>query len=202
MNIVNIDHVYSIARNHSNSDKALFLLQEMAEYSRETFMHVMNVSIYAYYFGEYLGFSKQELELIFDAALVHDLGKLKTPLHVLHKPEQLLPIERQVMNEHVKESYNLTKDYPELESASMLGGLHHERWDGNGYPFRLKGDEIPYGAQVLAIVDAWDAMVSNRSYRRGMNRDHALKILLDERDSGQFNPELVDKFTAYIETAY
>jgi putative two-component system response regulator len=79
-----------------------------------------------------------------------------------------------------------------------LGSLHHERWDGNGYPLRLKGAEIPLIGQVLALVDTWDAMTSDRAYRKGMSVEKALRILFEERLKGQFNPLLVDKFIAFV----
>ena len=104
------------------------------------------------------------------------------------------------MSEHVKHTYQIARGINALETATMVGGLHHERWDGNGYPFRLKGDEIPYIAQVLAIVDTWDAMVSDRAYRKGMPNSKAIKILLEEKDKGQFNPNLVELFVTYIDS--
>ena len=200
MQSVNINHVYTIALNNSNSFAALGLLQEMAEHSPETYTHTLNVCLIAYDFGEFLSFTDTQLELIFDAALVHDLGKLKTPTSILHKHGKLEPFERLIMDEHVKYSYSSVSGIPQLEFASIIGCLHHERWDGNGYPLRLKGDEIPFIAQVLAIVDTWDAMVSDRAYRKGMPNSKAINILLTEKDKGQFNPNLVELFVTYIDS--
>lgn len=202
MHQINIEHVYNIALKHAESRKALYLLKEMKAHSMETYVHTINVCLTSYYFSKYLGLSESLTELVFDAALVHDLGKLKVPVSILHKNGKLTPGERQVMNEHVKYSYAMTQDFATLENAAMIGCLHHERWDGNGYPLRLKGNEIPYIAQVLAIVDAWDAMVSNRSYRKGMPITKALETLLDEREMGQFNPKLVDSFAMFIGETY
>ncbi|MFM2642155.1 HD domain-containing phosphohydrolase [Vibrio chagasii] len=198
MNKTKIDRVYTLALQHKHSLDALRLLQPMRQHSMETYEHTLRVCLLSYSFGEYLEFNEEQLELIFDSALVHDLGKLGTPDAVLHKAGKLTPVERQVMNRHVGESYSMTLEIPELELASILGSLHHERWDGNGYPFRLKGSEIPLIGQVLALVDTWDAMTSNRAYRKGMPTDKALRILFEERLKGQFNPRLVDKFIAYI----
>ncbi|WP_246857029.1 HD-GYP domain-containing protein [Vibrio crassostreae] len=92
----------------------------------------------------------------------------------------------------------MTLEVPGLELASILGSLHHERWDGNGYPLRLRGSENPLIGQVIALVDTWDAMTSTRAYRTGMPAEQALRILFDERLKGQFNPLLVDKFIAFI----
>ncbi|CAK1742036.1 HD domain-containing protein [Vibrio crassostreae] len=170
----------------------------MRQHSMETYEHTLRVCLLSYSFGEYLKFNEEQLELIFDSALVHDLGKLGTPNSVLHKAGKLTPVERQVMNKHVEESYSMTLEVPELELASILGSLHHERWDGNGYPLRLKGSETPLIGQVLALVDTWDAMTSTRAYRTGMPAEQALRILFDERLKGQFNPLLVDKFIAFI----
>ncbi|MCK8071550.1 HD domain-containing phosphohydrolase [Vibrio sp. 1CM23M] len=198
MNQTKIDRVYKLALQHKHSLDALRLLQPMRHHSMETYEHTLRVCLLSYSFGQYLKFGREQLELIFDSALVHDLGKLATPDAVLHKNGKLTPIERQVMNKHVEESYSMTWEVPELGLASILGALHHERWDGNGYPLRLKGSETPLIGQVLALVDTWDAMTSTRAYRTGMPAQKALRILFDERLKGQFNPILVDKFIAFI----
>ncbi|NOH35456.1 HD-GYP domain-containing protein [Vibrio chagasii] len=198
MNNIKIERVYKLALGHKYSLDALRLLQPMRKHSMETYQHTLRVALFSYSFGLYLEFRKDQLELIFDAALVHDLGKLKTPDAVLHKSGKLSPLERQVMNKHVQESYSMTQGVGELEVASILGSLHHERWDGNGYPLRLKGAEIPLIGQVLALVDTWDAMTSDRAYRKGMSIEKALRILFEERLKGQFNPILVDKFIAFV----
>ncbi|CDU09852.1 Response regulator receiver modulated metal dependent phosphohydrolase [Vibrio coralliirubri] len=201
MNQTKIDRVYTLALQHKNSLDALRLLQPMRHHSMETYKHTLRVCLLSYSFGQYLKFGREQLELIFDSALVHDLGKLGAPDAVLHKNGKLTPVERQVMNKHVEESYSMTREVPELELASILGALHHERWDGNGYPLRLKGSETPLIGQVLALVDTWDAMTSTRAYRTGMPAKKALRILFDERLKGQFNPLLVDKFIAFIASA-
>ena len=198
MNQTKIGRVYTLALQHKHSLDALTLLQPMRQHSMETYEHTLRVCLLSYSFGEYLEFNEEQLELIFDSALVHDLGKLGTPGAVLHKAGKLTPVERQVMNKHVEESYSMTLEVPELELASILGSLHHERWDGNGYPLRLRGSENPLIGQVIALVDTWDAMTSTRAYRTGMPADKALRILFDERLKGQFNPLLVDKFIAFI----
>ncbi|NOI02214.1 HD domain-containing protein [Vibrio kanaloae] len=198
MNQTKIDHVYTLALQHKHSLDALKLLQPMRHHSMETYEHTLRVCLLSYSFGQYLKFGREQLELIFDSALVHDLGKLATPDAVLHKNGKLTPIERQLMNKHVEGTYMMSKQAPELEFASILGSLHHERWDGNGYPLRLKGSEIPLIGQVLAIADTWDAMTSTRAYRTGMPAKKALRILFDERLQGQFNPFLIDKFICFI----
>ena len=198
MNQTKIDRVYTLALQHKHSLDALRLLQPMRQHSMETYEHTLRVCLLSYSFGEYLEFNEEQLELIFDSALVHDLGKLGTPDAVLHKAGKLTPVERQVMNKHVEESYSMTLEVPGLELASILGSLHHERWDGNGYPLRLRGSENPLIGQVIALVDTWDAMTSTRAYRTGMPAEQALRILFDERLKGQFNPLLVDKFIAFI----
>ncbi|SBT12207.1 HD-GYP domain-containing protein [Vibrio celticus] len=198
MNQTKIDRVYTLALQHKHSLDALRLLQPMRHHSMETYEHTLRVCLLSYSFGHYLKFGREQLELIFDSALVHDLGKLATPDAVLHKNGKLTPVERQVMNKHVEESYSMTWEVPELELASILGALHHERWDGNGYPLRLKGSETPLIGQVLALVDTWDTITSTRAYRTGMPAKKALRILFDERLKGQFNPLLVDKFIAFI----
>ncbi|MBY7732109.1 HD domain-containing protein [Vibrio splendidus] len=194
------ENVYTLAFKHPFSFETLALLQPMIKHSRETYEHTIRVSLLSYRFAKHLGLIPKSLELIFDAALVHDLGKLKTPTDILHKSGKLTPLERQVMRQHVQCSYFMSQQKTHLKYASIVGSLHHERWDGNGYPLRLKGDEIPFEAQIIALVDTWDAMTSKRSYRGGISAEKALRTLFKERQQGQFDPRLLDKFIAFITT--
>ncbi|EDP60138.1 HD domain-containing phosphohydrolase [Vibrio sp. AND4] len=202
MKKTNFDLVYQISSRYSHSKFALALLSKMADHSEETYNHVMNVSLYAYSFALFIGLSKYDTELLFNSALVHDLGKLNTPLSILHSKKKLSQAERRIMNKHVQSTLPIGEQYPGLKSALEVGLLHHERWDGTGYPNQLEGNDIPFCAQILAIIDTWDAMTANRSYRKGMCREQALSILSNEKMSGQFNPDLVDEFIAYIRSDY
>ena len=178
--------------------EALSIINLMKYYSLETYQHSLRVASVSREFAKYLQYPECLVGHIFQAALLHDFGKINVPLDVLHKRIKFTHVEREVMNQHVPDTYRLLKDNPELKIQALLGSLHHERWDGKGHPFKLKGHDIPFVSQLISIVDTWDAMTADRSYRDGMSKIKALNILLNERNDGQFNPILLDSFARYI----
>jgi HD-GYP domain-containing protein (c-di-GMP phosphodiesterase class II) len=127
------------------------------------------------------------------ACLLHDLGKIGVPDAILHKPGPLTPAEREVMNLHPEYGWAVLRLFPELSLAGLFALHHHEKMDGSGYPGRLRGDEIPMGARIVAVVDAFDAMTTNRSYRTPRPAGEALEELL--RFAGvQFDSDVVTAF--------
>jgi HD-GYP domain-containing protein (c-di-GMP phosphodiesterase class II) len=127
------------------------------------------------------------------ACLVHDVGKIGVPDAVLQKAGPLTPVEREAMDRHPEFGWAILRLLPGLELASLFALHHHERWDGGGYPGGLEGEGIPFGARVVTIVDAFDAMVSDRCYRRGLGFDEAARRLRAGAGS-QFDPRLVGPF--------
>lgn len=127
------------------------------------------------------------------ACLLHDIGKIGVPDAVLRKEGPLTSEDRQWMNRHPEYGWAILRLIPGFELASLFALHHHERFDGTGYPGRLRGDGIPMGARIVTIVDSFDAMVSDRCYRRGLGLDEAVRRLL--MDSGtQFDPDIVKPF--------
>jgi putative two-component system response regulator len=127
------------------------------------------------------------------ACLLHDLGKIGIPDAILHKPGPLTPAEREVMNLHPEFAWAVLRLFPDLQPAGMFALHHHEKVDGTGYPGRLRGAEIPMGARIVAVVDAFDAMVSDRCYRNGVGIEQAAARLVT--DSGtHFDPDVVRYF--------
>ena len=127
------------------------------------------------------------------AALLHDIGKIGIPDAILHKPGTLTPPERELMCKHSEYGWAVLRLFPGFERVSLLVLHHHERLDGRGYPAGLKGDEIPLGSRIVSILDAFDAMISNRCYRAGLPPEEAVRRL--EADSGtQFDPAIVRLF--------
>jgi len=183
------------------SAEAFSIINLMKYYSLETYQHSLRVASISRKFAEYLQYPEYIIEHIYQAALLHDFGKINVPLDVLHKRIKFTHVEREVMNQHVPDTYRLLKDIPELKIQALLGSLHHERWDGNGHPFKLKEHDIPFVSQLISIVDTWDAMTADRSYRDGMSKMKALSILTTERNQGQFNPILLDSFIRYISSS-
>jgi HD-GYP domain-containing protein (c-di-GMP phosphodiesterase class II) len=141
-----------------------------------------------------VGVTEKEYQDIEAAAILHDIGKIGVPDEILNKPGPLTSAETLQMQRHSEHGWAILRAIPGFERTSLLVLHHHERIDGTGYPARLKGDEIPMGARIVCVVDAFDAMVSNRSYRAGLSVVEALSRI--QAASGtQFEPIVVDHFT-------
>jgi HD-GYP domain-containing protein (c-di-GMP phosphodiesterase class II) len=140
-----------------------------------------------------MGKQGPEVELIVTAGRIHDIGKIGIPDAVLQKPCALTVEEQALMSTHPERGADLMARYPEFKHGADIIRHHHESWDGAGYPHRLKGTHIPFGARVIAVVDAYDAMTTDRPYRRGMSREAAAMVLREGRGR-QWDPTVVDAF--------
>ncbi len=140
-----------------------------------------------------MGLSQSEREDLARGALLHDIGKICIPDTILLKPAQLSPEERTIMMSHPEVGYRLLKASAYLERVAELVYSHHEHFDGTGYPRGLKGEEILIGARIFSVIDAYDAMRSNRVYRRAMSVEAALAEIKRNRGT-QFDPRVVDAF--------
>ena len=127
------------------------------------------------------------------AALLHDIGKVGIPDSILKKPARLDDDERALMNKHPEYGWAVLRLFPGLEQASLYTLHHHESHDGTGYPGKLRSSEIPIGSRIVSVIDAFDAMVSNRPYRNGLPKEEAIRRLL-EASGTQFNPDVVRAF--------
>ncbi len=162
-----------------------------------TGLHATRLAEWAVRVAEQLGVGHQELRDIEFASLLHDVGKIGVPDALLQKPGRLTDEERATVRKHPEYGWAILRSVPGFERASLLVLHHHERFDGNGYPAGLVGDEIPLGSRIVAIVDAFDAMLSDRSYRRGLPLEEALRRL--EAGTGtQFDPRIVTHFTRLV----
>lgn len=149
-----------------------------------TAFHSNNVAEYARGIARELGLPQQETDAIYLAGLIHDIGKIGTPDHILQKEGRLTDEEYAVMKRHAEDGYHIIKDvkqFQELGIADMVR-YHHERPDGRGYPQGLQGTDIPLGARILGVADAFDAMTTNRSYRKKLAVETAVEELI--RHSG------------------
>ena len=132
------------------------------------------------------------------AALLHDIGKIGVPDAILKKSGPLTDNERAVINRHPEYSWSILRLFPGLEQASLYVLHHHENIDGTGYPAGLKGQDIPLVSRIISVIDSYDAMVSNRCYRKGLPHEEARSRLV--RSSGtQFDPEAVQAFLPIAE---
>jgi diguanylate cyclase (GGDEF)-like protein/putative nucleotidyltransferase with HDIG domain len=162
-----------------------------------THCHVRRVQIYAAGLGEVLGLSLQEIAALKAGALLHDIGKLAVPAHIINKPGRLTPAEFEKMKIHTTVGAQILSrvDFP--YPVTPIVRHHHEQWDGMGYPDGLKGEQIPITARIISVVDCFDSVREDRPFRRGMTRDEAIAFLL--RGSGNhFDPSVVELFIKHL----
>jgi len=155
--------------------------------------HSERVTNLALKLGRAMGLPAESLELIHRGGLLHDIGKIGTPLTVLDKPGKLEPEEMQIMRDHVNIGVRILEPIPCLREALPIVAQHHEWLDGSGYPAGLAGENICMLARVLAVADCYDAMVSDRPYRKGLPQQQALEILR-QRSGTQFDPAVIEVF--------
>jgi len=164
-----------------------------------TARHSLGVTDYAVAAGRKLGLTEEEVASLERASLLHDIGKIGTAEAILLKPKQLTREEYLAVQEHSDMGARIIESIPFLKDLVPIVRHHHERWDGGGYPDGLSGENIPRLARVLAVADAFDAMTSDRPYRRAMRVSAAHEELL--RGAGtQFDPAAVEAFCACIDT--
>ena len=138
-----------------------------------------------------------EATLIEIAARLHDIGKIGIPDSILMKPGRLSSDETALMQTHSQKGADLISKYKDFARGALIVKHHHERWDGHGYPARLKGPEIPFGARVIAVADSFDAMTSDRPYREALSQRHAIQTLLEGRGK-QWDPNIVNALVDMI----
>ena len=163
-----------------------------------TFNHSQAVAAYAAQLAEHIPLDGEHVEIIRQAGLLHDIGKIAIPEAILSKTSRLTDEEYAIMKTHVERCVPIIRYLPSLDYVIPSAVGHHERWDGRGYPRGLKGEEIPIGARCLGIADAFDAMISRRPYRDPMPLDLALNELRRGLGS-QFDPELGALFIRLVE---
>jgi len=186
-----ISHLMDIQKN--NYDKTLYLMVEMIE-QRDTYTagHSKRVAMYCKLIAKEMGYSDADCDLIHQAGILHDVGKIATPDAVLLNPKSLNDIEYKLIQEHVVVSYKLLKNVPMFDSLADIIHSHHERYDGTGYPRSLKGDEITPLARIMIVADAFDAMTTNRIYKARKSVEESLEEI-EKFAYAQFHPEVVKK---------
>lgn len=182
-------HAEEMAALHLRTIEALALAIDAKD--QTTHDHLRRVQIYALEVGKELGLSAPELEALRASALLHDIGKLAVPKHIVSKPGRLTPEEFEKMKIHPTVGAEILERVQFPYPVVPIVRAHHERWDGAGYPAGLRGEEIPIGARILAAVDCLDALASDRQYRRALPLDEALRVVVSE--SGRaFDPRVVE----------
>jgi len=164
---------------------------------RETEGHTQRVTSMTEKLARILGYTEEEITHIRRGALLHDMGKMGIPDEILQKPGPLTDDEWVIMRKHPEMAYQMISQIKYLKEAITIPYYHHERWDGSGYPHKLKGEDIPLQARMFAVVDVWDALSSDRPYRKKMPHKEVVDYL--KKESGRlFDPQVIEKFIPLI----
>lgn len=163
--------------------------------SKETAFHVKRVAEYAYILGDLYGLSKRKCAIIRDAAPLHDIGKLGITDNILHKPGKLDNDEMANMMSHAELGYHMLKDSERelLQAGAIVAHEHHEKYDGTGYPRQLVGENIHIYGRIVSLADVFDALSSDRVYKKAWELEKVLEFIQNERGK-HFDPKLVDLF--------
>ncbi|MBU2511449.1 HD domain-containing protein [bacterium] len=174
----------------------IYALSEAGETrSHETGNHVKRVAEYSGILASGYGLDKKEVEMIITASPLHDIGKIGIPDSILLKPDHLTALEHQIIQQHTTQGYNMLNYSPRpiLQTSATIAHEHHEKWNGTGYPRGLKKENIHIYGRITAIADVFDALGSDRVYKKAWPLDRIL-ILFKEEQGGHFDPALVDIF--------
>lgn len=205
----NKSKIYSIKTDAPKDIKALRSDQELHQLveslmvmlknkDEPTYHHSMRVCQYALAFAEWLNLSEEDRRTLEFASILHDLGKMEIPREILNKKDKLLEHEWEWIKKHSEYGESLLNNIPELKSILPIVRHHHERYDGKGYPDGLQGQDIPYLARLLTIVDSFDAMTTNRSYQRTKTYNESIEEMSRCAES-QFDPFLLKEFIKMLE---
>lgn len=187
-----------IVDNILNREEHLMDMIEIKSYDNYTYSHSMNVGILSAMLASEIGITRDRLEDLTLCALMHDIGKLDIPIEIINKNGAVTPEEFDVIKGHPLKGVERMRKCYSL-STEVLPGIqsHHEKVDGSGYPFGYTGSEIPLFGRILAVADVYDALTSQRSYRKAWHPKEALEYIIANSDS-QFDCELVDVFSHLI----
>ena len=166
---------------------------------KETENHTIRVTEMAVRISRIMGVKEEEIIHIRRGALLHDIGKIGVPDEILHKPGPLTPEEWVIMKQHPIFAYEMIAPVDYLKPALDIPYCHHEKWDGSGYPRGLRGEEIPIAGRIFAVIDVWDALMSDRPYRKAWERERVIDYI-KEQSGTHFDPEIVKIFLEVVES--
>jgi HD-GYP domain-containing protein (c-di-GMP phosphodiesterase class II) len=195
---------YKITANKDIEDiqrEIIFTMGTIGESrSKETGNHVKRVAEYSYLLAKLSGLNEDESELLKQASPMHDIGKVAIPDSILHKTDKLTKLELEIMKTHALKGYELLKgsDRPLLKMAAIIALEHHEKWNGEGYPTGLKEEEISIYGRITAICDVFDALGSDRCYKKAWIDEEIFAFLKEEKGK-HFDPKLVEIFFENLE---
>jgi HD-GYP domain-containing protein (c-di-GMP phosphodiesterase class II) len=198
-----------------NIDRVLYLSTEITEqllsvedlmidfkdlkfYHNDTYAHSLNVAMLATTCGIGLGMNNYDLQELCASAMLHDIGKRGINREILDKPGKLTPEEREIINQHPAIGYNMMYDNPAITTRARMGILlHHENWDGTGYPRGIHGDRIPLYARIIHVADVYDAMCQKRAYKEDYDPKECVEYLMANSGT-MFDLHIVDNFIHYL----
>jgi len=186
-------HVEEVSSLHLRTIEALALAIEAKDHT--THGHLQRVQVYAIEMGKDLGLNEEECNALRAASLLHDIGKLAVPEHIISKPGRLTPEEFEKMKIHPVVGAEILERVQFPYPVVPIVRAHHEKWDGTGYPYGLSGEQIPIGARILSAVDCLDALATDRQYRRALPLDEAMKVVISEAGKA-FDPKVVEVLAA------
>jgi len=185
-----------------NQKEMIYMLAELMEAtSDETGKHIKRMAAASRLLATYCGsLSKDDIDIIYHAAPMHDIGKMTVPVEILHKPGKYTEQELSKMKAHTTNAYKLLSGSKRklLKAAAIIAHEHHEKWNGTGYPRGLKGSEIHIYGRIVALADVFDALTHARLYKDAWPIDQSVDYIVEHRES-QFDPELVDIFVEHLD---
>jgi putative two-component system response regulator len=185
-----------------NQKEMIYILTELMEStSDETGKHIKRVSEMAALLARYhRSMTEEDIEILYHAAPMHDIGKLTVPAEILHKPGRYTEEDFEIMKKHANNGFELLRysDRKLIKAAAIIAHEHHEKWNGNGYPRGLKGEEIHIYGRIIALVDVFDALTHSRRYKQAWQINEVVQYIQD-RSGTQFDPELVHIFTEHLD---
>lgn len=210
LNALETSYVRSLLKNLQRSlvstkypdveEEFVIMLSKVVEAkSEETGDHVNRVAELSYYLAEYLGFSSNDAKLIKKASALHDIGKVGVPDYILNKPGKLDEKEFSIIKEHSLIGFEILRDSTLniFEIGAVVALEHHERWDGNGYPYGLQGEEIAIEARIVQVADVFEALTHDRCYRPAWPTEKAVEYMNDMKGR-QFDPMVIDAFNKHL----
>ena len=176
----------------------LYLMSKMRKRDSQTHEHSYSAAGYAVECARYMHLPKDVIRRLYYGMLLHDIGKTQISLDILNKKEVLTKKERWKIEKHPEYGHAIVTKYNPHKDILDIILYHHERWDGEGYPHKLKGEEIPFLARIAAVADAYDAIVSNRPYKKAVTPEEAIQEIIDHAGT-QFDPQIADNFCRSFE---
>lgn len=199
--LLEVEVLKATKRIIDREQETLMVLAKATEHKdNDTEMHTERVAKYSKLLSKKIGFDEKEQEIIYYSAPLHDIGKIGIPDHVLLKVGKFTKDEYEIMKKHTLIGYKILENTKSefLAAGKLIALSHHERFDGTGYPYGKKGEEIPISARIVSIADVFDALLSERPYKKAWKFDEAVAYLIEEKEK-QFDGNLVEVFTNNIE---